>query len=405
MLLELIWALPAAAFVSVVPGWFWARLLSASADLFEHFTYSVALSLALVPAVALIPAQLFGTGVTLAVAVASPLLVLLGGLAAYLRFGSAKASEGPLDTSLVRLGAIALVPITLAFALVLGADLVNWHLFWLARSCWGWPSEACVLSGGAQKFLLPVALLLLATGLVHRFASSREPEARSSHPEAAPSGRQESSAAVLVCRLALPTVLLLVLLRGYLGPVLHDWPFIRGVDHYSHAVMTNLMMTRGEIEPYLIYPPGFHTTTAEISRLSGLDPLAIFPVLGPVLLLLPALSCYVLGSRVWSWEVGVVAASFCGVLVGGTYYYLDDAMYPNLIGSQFLLVLAVAALIGVYSLPSIRGGLLLAILGSSVVLYHQVSRSHLINGKEGDRTDFASTAGGVFSPFSRADAF
>ena len=32
-------------------------------------------------------------------------------------------------------------------------------------------------------------------------------------------------------------------------------------------------------------------------------------------------------------------------------------------------------------------------------------RSHLINGKEGDRTDFASTAGGVFSPFSRADAF
>ena len=110
-------------------------------------------------------------------------------------------------------------------------------------------------------------------------------------------------------RLALPTVLLLVLLRGYLGPVL-DWPFIRGVDHYSHAVMTNLMMTRGEIEPYLIYPPGFHTTIAEISRLSGLDPLAIFPVLGPVLLLLPALACYVLGSRLWGWEVGVVAAFF-----------------------------------------------------------------------------------------------
>src|SRR5215211_7319219 len=34
-----------------------------------------------------------------------------------------------------------------------------------------------------------------------------------------------------------------------------------------------------------------------------------------------------------------------------------------------------------------------------------LTRSHLINGKEGDRTDFASTAGGVFSPFSRADAF
>ena len=377
MLLELIWALPAAALVGVVPGWFWARLLSTPADLYEHVTYSVALSLALVPAVALIPAQLFGTGVTLAVAVASPLLVFLGGLTAYLRYGPAKASEGPLHTSLVRPGAVALVPITLAFALVLGADLVNWPLFWLARSCWGWPWAVCVLSGGAQKFLLPVALLVLATGLVHRIASSREPDARSSHPEAAPSGRQRSSAAVLVRRLALPTVLLLVLLRGYLGPVLHDWPFIRGVDHYSHAVMTNLMMTRGEIEPYLIYPPGFHTTTAEISRLSGLDPLAIFPVLGPVLLLLPALSCYVLGSRLWGWEVGVVAAFFCGVLMGGTYYYFDDGMYPNLIGSQFMFALTVAALIGIYSLPTIRGGLLLALLGSSVVLYHQVSSLYL----------------------------
>ena len=39
-----------------------------------------------------------------------------------------------------------------------------------------------------------------------------------------------------------------------------------------------------------------------------------------------------------------------------------------------------------------------------VVMWLQ-TRSHLINGKEGDRTDFASTAGGVFSPFSRADAF
>jgi len=40
-----------------------------------------------------------------------------------------------------------------------------------------------------------------------------------------------------------------------------------------------------------------------------------------------------------------------------------------------------------------------------VVVLEEVTRSHLINGKEGDRTDFASTAGGVFSPFSRADAF
>ena len=75
--------------VGVVPGWFWAKLLRASADRAERFTYSAALSVALVPAVILIPARLFGTGVTLAVAIASPLVVFFLGLAAYARFGPA----------------------------------------------------------------------------------------------------------------------------------------------------------------------------------------------------------------------------------------------------------------------------------------------------------------------------
>jgi hypothetical protein len=88
-------------------------------------------------------------------------------------------------------------------------------------------------------------------------------------------------------RLLLPAVLLLALVRGYAGPVLHDWPFMRGVDYYSHSVMADRMLTVGKIEPYLIYPLGFHTMTAEVSRLSGLELLEIFPVLGLTLLLLP----------------------------------------------------------------------------------------------------------------------
>jgi hypothetical protein len=55
--------------------------------------------------------------------------------------------------------------------------------------------------------------------------------------------------------------------------MLPDWPFIRGVDHYSHAVMADRMMTVGKIEPYLIHPPGFYTMTAGVSRLSGLEQL------------------------------------------------------------------------------------------------------------------------------------
>ena len=158
-----------------------------------------------------------------------------------------------------------------------------------------------------------------------------------------------------------------MLLRGYAGPVLHDWPFVRGVDHYSHAVMANLIMTSGEIEPYLIYPPGFHTLIAMVSRLSGLDPLDIFPVLGP------ALACYALARRLWGPSYGVAAALFAGVLHGGTYYYFNDAMYPNLVTSQFLLVVAIAALLGFYDAPSPRGGVALALVGSSVVFYHPVA--------------------------------
>ena len=378
MLLHLIRVVPVAVLVGLMPGWFWAKLLSSSADLFERLTYSLALSMALVPAVALIPAQLFGTGVTLAVAVATPLFIFFVGLAVYLWIGPAKASEEPLIVASVQLSASALLPVVVGLALVVVADLTHLSAFWLAGSCWGWPSPTCVQSGAPQKFMLLVALLLLAAGVMHRFLPSREPDGQVVPPQPGSPKLQEAPAAVLARRLALPMVLLLVLLRGYLGPMLHDWPYIRGLDLYSHAVMANLMMTKGEIQPYLIYPPGFHTMTAELSRLSGLDPLAIFPVLGPALLVLPALSCYVLGSRLWGWQTGVVAAFFCGALMGGTYYFFDDAMYPNLVGSQFLLVLAMAALVGVYSLPSARSGFLLAVLGSSVILYHQVSSLYLV---------------------------
>ncbi len=375
---DMILVLFAAFVVGVVPGWFWASCLLPTADRAERLVYSVALSIVLVPAVALVLAHFWLGSVTFTAAVLSPLVVLGMGFATYLRFGSAKGSDEPLAPPPVPPGTLALVPVVLAFALVLGSDLKHFRLYWLAGSCWGWSSEEiCVRSGDAQRFMLPIALLLLVAGILHLFTSrrEREPQARSSEPE--PPRRQGSPAIVLAGRLLLPAVLLLVLARGYLGPALHDWPFIRGLDLYSHAVMSERMLTVGQIEPYLIYPPGFHTLIAVISHLSGLMPLDIFPVLGPALLPLPALSSYTLVSRLWGWPYGVAAALFSGVLLGGTYYYYNDAMYPNLVASQFLMVLAVAALVGLYARPSWRTGLLLALLGSSVVLYHQVSSLYL----------------------------
>ena len=52
-------------------------------------------------------------------------------------------------------------------------------------------------------------------------------------------------------------------------------------------------------------------------------------------------------------------------------------MYPNMVTSQFLLILAIAALFELYARPSTRSGLLFALLGSSVVLYHQVASLYL----------------------------
>jgi hypothetical protein len=348
VLLDLIRALSAALVAGVLPGWFWVKTISSTTDRAERLAYSIALSMALVSACAVAQTAIFGTGVTLPVAVSSVLLVLLGGLVAHYRFGPAEGKGGTLFSPPSPPDLLALVFLPAAFGISL----------WAATG----------MTPGVPRFqlpmvlLVPTALLLVAAGLIHLLSPRREPSP----------GTGGTGGWRLARHVALPAVLLLALVQGYLGPARHDWPFIRGVDHYSHAVMANLMLTEGEIYPYLIYPPGFHTMIATISRLSGLSPLEIFPVLGPALWLLPPLALYALVSRLWGWEYGVAAAGST-VLLGGTYYYYQDAMYPNLVTSQFLLVLSVAALCVLYSSPGVRSGLLFALLGSSVVLYHQVA--------------------------------
>ena len=63
-----------------------------------------------------------------------------------------------------------------------------------------------------------------------------------------------------------------------------------------------------------------------------------------------------------------MVAELLSVTLGGTYHSFNDTMYPNLVTSQFLMVLALASLVGVYASPSVRNVLLLALLGPSVVL-------------------------------------
>ena len=348
---EVIRTLLVAILVGLLPGYFWAKCLAPPADYAARIAYSVALSVTLVPAAALLQTGLLDTGVTLQVAAVSVSTVFVTGLAAYLWLGvPASIDSSPLAPSPPPPGVYASIPLVAVFGVVLATTA-------------GFIHEDSSMSS--------VALLLVLAGAGYLVESRRGAPKEPTREEFA----EWWPAALRTLVVAI--VLALTLVRGYLGPIKHDWPYVRGGDQFSHAVMTNLMMTEGEIDRYLIYPPGFHTLTALISRLSGIEPLEIFPVLAPALIALPALSCYTLASRLWGWGYGVVAALFCGVLLAGPYESLADARYPNVVSANFLIVMAVAAVIGVYGSPRARPSVLFAVLGSSVVLYHQVASFYL----------------------------
>lgn len=352
MLFDFIRAVPVAVLVGVVPGWFWAGCLGRTGDIAVRLTYSVAFSVTLVPAVTLLQVRLLGTGVTWAIAIVSIFVVLVAGLIVYLKFGSAKEPEAPVISRPALLGLPALVLLAGMLALV-----------------------AAMLVGAvpADEVVLPVAALAFLGGLLSLLGVGRGATSLSYGSRQETTGLRNS----LARHVLLISVLALVLLRSYPGPLRYDWPFPRGVDKYEHAVMTSMMLARGSFDSFMLYPPGFHLLAAVICRLSGLEPLTAFATLAPALLLLPALSCYVLASRIWGWECGVAAAFFAGVVAGGSFQHVSQARYPNLIGAQFLLVMAVAALVGLYASSSWRSVISLALFGSAVVFYHQVSTFYL----------------------------
>jgi len=351
VIFDLARALVAAVVVGVAPGWFWAVLLGPSSDRAERLCYSIALSLALVPAVALVPARLLGVGMSLPLTMISVLAVFVAGLFAYARFGGIKGGDDEsLATGPGGLGLPVLIPLSVALLLLFGV----------------------VVDALPGDLMAPlISLIVVSAGVAHlldsrRQGTSEQPEVRE------PADPEPSPGVAAAWYAALAAVLGLVLVRGYLGPARFDWPYIRGVDQYEHAVLTDLTVSTGTTGSFMLYPPGFHYLTAAIQNLSGLEPLEIFPVLAPALPVLPALGCYALGRRLWGQPCGVAAAGFAGLLISGPYMHFAEARYPNLITAHFLVAATVAALVALYAAPSVRSGLLLALLGSSVVLHHQV---------------------------------
>src|SRR5262249_37051405 len=171
----------------------------------------------------------------------------------------------------------------------------------------------------------------------------------------------------------LAAILVLTACRAYSGVVRFEWPYISGGGQFSHAGLGPQMVAPAPYPHSPIYPPPLSFLTAVICRFAGLTPLALFPVLAPMLLLVTALGAYALATRLWGWQYGLGAAALSGLVLTGAFNGLAGGRYPDLISAYFLLVMTVAALVSLYETPTARSVILVAVVGASPVFYHSVA--------------------------------
>jgi hypothetical protein len=438
---DLIRAVLAAAAAAVLPGYFWAAVLRPTSGLGERLAYSTALSMASVPVFAVVIARVAGTGVTLWVALVSVLIVFGTGALVYRLKGPAPGSAAPIlplpaptrDLRVLGLigGALALalvmmavrrppllVLVVIAVALIAGGVLLGWPRTAAeagpsaagtgpgtqgsppAPGRPGQPDGQTSPDGGPAPWGERAPLgtdgsprgngqPAAPPGNGQSAAAARTPTATAqpvAKASAAPGSEPASPAAQRPFGLSLPlvrdgglaVVLALTALRAYSGVAQHDWPYIRGGDEFSHAVMAEQMLAHGQYNTYLIYPPGFSALTAVICRFAALAPLKLFPVLAPMLVVVTALGAYALATRLWGWEFGLGAAALSGLVLTGAYNGFAEGRYPDLISAFFLLTMTVAALVSLYEAPSLRSGVLVAVVGATPVLYHSVATLYLV---------------------------
>ncbi len=413
MVADLIRALVAAVAGAVLPGYFWAAVLRPTSGLGERLAYSTVVSMASVPTVAVILARVARTGIELWVALAAVLFVFGTGLLAFRLKGPAPGTAAPVlrmpeptrDPWVLGLVAGALLvglvlmaahrPPAALLALVAVALLAGGALM-------AWPRPAApenpppVVAAGCRGLSVRAAAgpaepaISAAGSLPNRSAgppaSAAGPSGTGSAGRQAPAPGQASPAGPppaarpfglplsVVRDGGLAVILVLTACRDYSGVVRFEWPYIGGQDQFSHAVMAEQMLAHGQYPSYLIYPPGFSALTAVICRFAGLTPLALFPVLAPMLLVVTALGAYALATRLWGWQYGLGAAALPpGLVLTGAFNGFAGSLYPDLISAYFLLVMTVAALVTLYEAPTARSVILVAVVGASPVLYHSVA--------------------------------
>src|SRR5215472_2556831 len=354
----------AAAAVAVLPGYFWAVLLRPATGLGERLAYSTALSMGSVPTVAILIARVAGTGIAMWVALASVAAVFGTGAAVFVLKGQPAGSsaailprpDAPRDA---RLLAVVAVAFALALAIMLELRVPGWlygvtaAAVVIAGAVVAWPAPTAPPVIAPEAMTMPITVIRPGTPRPAGIPPAGAPPARmpragtglgqadgpgGTGSAAGPAGTGRAAGAVSapagkppasgetatepgaaaptrhpralwssgtthgwLREGALAAVLALTAARVYDGVIRYDWPFLRGGDQFSHAVMAEQMLAHGSYPSYLVYPPGFPALTAVICRITGLSPLALFPVLAPVLLVLSALAAYALATRLWGW--------------------------------------------------------------------------------------------------------
>jgi hypothetical protein len=392
--LDLIRALLAGAAGAVLPGYFWAAVLRPASGLGERLAYSTVVSMASVPIVAVILARVTRSGVALWVALAAVLIVFGSGLLVYRLRGAAPGTAAPvlrmpepttdprvlgLVATAIALGLLmmadhrppVLVLALIAVALLAGGALMAWHPAPEDSRPASSPGPAEFLSAPPPAGSEP-APPAPAPSAPEPAASARA-QAGSGAARAVPEPRPFGLPLSVVRDGGLAVILVLTAGRAYSGVVRFEWPYVSGGDQFSHAVMAEQMLAHGQYPSYLIYPPGFSALTAVICRFAGLTPLALFPVLAPMLLIVTALGAYALATRLWGWEYGLGAAALSGLVLTGAFNGFAGGRYPDLISAFFLLVMTVAALVTLYEAPTARSAALVTVAGASAVLYHSVA--------------------------------
>lgn len=349
-------------------GYLWARVFVPSRDVLEILAFTIALSTTFVAATALLLARLLGPQINRPVAIASVTLVSLTSLIAYRWIGPVKPLVPPID----RHESIQLRPLTIiSVALALAISL----------------ADALELLTSRATPSVTAGLLLIAL-VFQRFPRHRSGDPavdeRSFMAIRPSTCLREDDTGYLQQRiprmravLLLP-LFLLVTVRAYIGVIRHDWPYLRGEDQYAHAVMTNLMISEGSAQSFMVYPPGYHTMTAVLAHLSGLSAIELYTILSPLSMLLPAVAGYVLARRLLGYWPGVAAAFIIGMLLRSPEQSMNEGAQPNIFTAEFLLILAVAALVMLLRSPSQQGIVLTGVIGSSIVLFHTIATLYLV---------------------------